>query len=655
MDQSKISRNYNCNIHTDQKVISVCLEPACYRPVLCLECIKDTDIHPLQHNKIISLQNFFGKVEADSKKKSAPKNKHAIMDIRETAYKYQTSLKTVKENIELEKKMVEESINELITAFAIKMHSLKQEVCQKLDAQVDVFGKNFKNFSKLAQRLPVDDDHEDPFTAIYEAFNKAGTYNQLEELIKQHKQEVSAPNKGAVNKGEDEHIFKLKTAAQTLRENTKYPSTTVLTNANLEGVKQKLAEDVNKFFANYLKFQKEFAPMELNTLQCDSKILKDAKSFTLLSTFLKGDYKIPALDLIYRGSRDGFTAGSFHAKCDKKGPTLMLVNSTKDKTFGAYTDVEWATDEQYKSSNKAFLFSIDHREKYPLKAGHTQYAIKGSKTLGPCFGGGHDLRLSANFIHEECSGYVGFSYDAKDKYSKDIYGDNAFYVKEIEIYRVSEEQDFEEEPNDIIMQKKKSEKVPVDDWAPILPREEEKNDNDNNIKETMSKLASIDDMETIVDWISPKRNFTLELLYRASRDGYSSENFHKKCDNKSPTLTLIKSKKAEQVFGGYTKQPWNKSNMPAACKDTFVFSVTKKQKFEILDDENAIFRSSVAGPVFGNGDIFICSDCNKKAESYSNLGVGFEAQNMDDSAVFFADEQFFLVDNVEVFQVKFIA
>ena len=49
-------------------------------------------------------------------------------------------------------------------------------------------------------------------------------------------------------------------------------------------------------------------------------------------------------------------------------------------------------------------------------------------------------------------------------------------------------------------------------------------------------------------------NATCSLLYRASTDGYTPADFHRCCDNKGPTLVLIKS--GEYIFGGYTSQSW---------------------------------------------------------------------------------------------------
>jgi len=53
-------------------------------------------------------------------------------------------------------------------------------------------------------------------------------------------------------------------------------------------------------------------------------------------------------------------------------------------------------------------------------------------------------------------------------------------------------------------------------------------------------------------WLPP--NATCSLLYRASTDGYTPVDFHRCCDNKGPTLVLIKS--GEYIFGGYTSKSW---------------------------------------------------------------------------------------------------
>ena len=46
-----------------------------------------------------------------------------------------------------------------------------------------------------------------------------------------------------------------------------------------------------------------------------------------------------------------------------------------------------------------------------------------------------------------------------------------------------------------------------------------------------------------------------KLLYRASEHDYTAKSFHEYCDNKGPTLMIIKSS-GGWIFGGYTTQSW---------------------------------------------------------------------------------------------------
>ena len=47
-----------------------------------------------------------------------------------------------------------------------------------------------------------------------------------------------------------------------------------------------------------------------------------------------------------------------------------------------------------------------------------------------------------------------------------------------------------------------------------------------------------------------------KLVYRASEHGYSAKSFHEYCDDKKPTLIVIKSS-GGWIFGGYTTQSWS--------------------------------------------------------------------------------------------------
>ena len=74
-----------------------------------------------------------------------------------------------------------------------------------------------------------------------------------------------------------------------------------------------------------------------------------------------------------------------------------------------------------------------------------------------------------------------------------------------------------------------------------------------------SKILSSKQKQMFVNtWLKeklkqPRSSFV--LLYRASRDGWAASKFHSICDNKGPTVTVVKS--GNNIFGGYTEQSWD--------------------------------------------------------------------------------------------------
>lgn len=59
-------------------------------------------------------------------------------------------------------------------------------------------------------------------------------------------------------------------------------------------------------------------------------------------------------------------------------------------------------------------------------------------------------------------------------------------------------------------------------------------------------------------WIDTKCSW--KLIYRASEHNYTAKSFHQYCDDKGPTLVLVKSTNG-CIFGGYTTQSWKCSSV----------------------------------------------------------------------------------------------
>jgi hypothetical protein len=65
----------------------------------------------------------------------------------------------------------------------------------------------------------------------------------------------------------------------------------------------------------------------------------------------------------------------------------------------------------------------------------------------------------------------------------------------------------------------------------------------------------------------------MELLYRGSRDGSTSKDFHDRCDNKGPTICLYKNDK-DYIFGGYASISWTNDGGYRPASDSFIFTLT---------------------------------------------------------------------------------
>ena len=76
--------------------------------------------------------------------------------------------------------------------------------------------------------------------------------------------------------------------------------------------------------------------------------------------------------------------------------------------------------------------------------------------------------------------------------------------------------------------------------------------NSSIIKDDYKKINLIN------EWIKEKMDkneIKYELIYKMSKDGSSAKDFHKCCDNKGPTLTIIKTD-GNKIFGGFTPLEW---------------------------------------------------------------------------------------------------
>ena len=61
-----------------------------------------------------------------------------------------------------------------------------------------------------------------------------------------------------------------------------------------------------------------------------------------------------------------------------------------------------------------------------------------------------------------------------------------------------------------------------------------------------------------------------------SEDG-DKKAFHKKCDNKGPTLCLFKIKDKDIRYGGFASVSWDSNSNENRDENAFIFSINKKK------------------------------------------------------------------------------
>ncbi len=150
------------------------------------------------------------------------------------------------------------------------------------------------------------------------------------------------------------------------------------------------------------------------------------------------------------------------------------------------------------------------------------------------------------------------------------------------------------------------------------------------------------------------------LLYRATRDGFTSQAFHSKCDGIGNTITIIKNN-LNYVFGGYASSAWNSSDKFINDPNAFLFSLRRdgvsfEDKFTVKQAEYALLGKWRYGPTFGAADILILNQSNRTIGGWTNFG---DSYNLPDGYTYDGNAKDFLAGNynewttteIEVYQI----
>ena len=160
----------------------------------------------------------------------------------------------------------------------------------------------------------------------------------------------------------------------------------------------------------------------------------------------------------------------------------------------------------------------------------------------------------------------------------------------------------------------------------------------NNIwLEETNIFSSKDNYDFIFEEIEKNNNKIKysKLIYRATRDGDSYDNFFNKCNEINNIVLLIKSNN-NSIFGGLTRVGFKKVNSNKYKDDlAFVFSLDKKKIYPIKKGKDAIRCCDCCCPQFSKNTIYLYHNflsqnnnfVNSKDDNYEGFTIDYELNN----------------------------
>ena len=115
-----------------------------------------------------------------------------------------------------------------------------------------------------------------------------------------------------------------------------------------------------------------------------------------------------------------------------------------------------------------------------------------------------------------------------------------------------------------------------------------------------SNIIKKEERKLIALWILPYHNIKFNLLYRASTDGFDTKIFHSKCDNKGPTVFVVRLANNNRIEG-FASSSWHSNINEIKDENAFLFSLTNKIKYGLKNKNisNALFGQENSSVLFG--------------------------------------------------------
>lgn len=211
--------------------------------------------------------------------------------------------------------------------------------------------------------------------------------------------------------------------------------------------------------------------------------------------------------------------------------------------------------------------------------------------------------------------------------------------------------------NELIKERNETRKT-INDLIKWKENNEKINEEEYSNYEVDSLIFNSQDIHLISDRLTnteelKDRNVIFKLIYRATRDGADADSYHKMCDGKANTVSIVQTVKGNK-FGGYTETQIENGNMGYKDPKSFIFSLNKQKIYENLNKDGTVIRHYKGyGPYFVGGFITFDSqfysnnnnyvyDRASSSNFFSNNEKEYEINN---------GEQFYAIRELEVFEI----
>jgi hypothetical protein len=168
---------------------------------------------------------------------------------------------------------------------------------------------------------------------------------------------------------------------------------------------------------------------------------EEIESIVVMAQFKEGN-------LLYRATRDGFTASAFHSKCVGKENTVTIIKTDSNYVFGGFTHEKWIIGDGWINDSKAFIFSLRRAgisNSHKLNVKRAQYAIICNSDYVFRFGDDISIKEESD-INKGSNTALGVDYDCPPGFSNGSEDTKRFLAgsftdwltNEIEVYQINQ-------------------------------------------------------------------------------------------------------------------------------------------------------------------------------------------------------------------------